>query len=149
MTDVSTSIDATTSLSESPSDICKLVLVSKTDDVIVVSIPGTDYRLHLRPSVPASSIAAQEGKRIRGRVRGRALRIHGAAAGGRFIEPIYGHPRIVQGTVAVVDDRLNRLLVDMVIPVWLDLAEGQRATEFSVGQTVNMYVESGMIFVPA
>ncbi len=130
-------------------DICRAVLESKSDDLVVLSLPGTSYRLHFKPTVPASAIMTAEGKRIRGRVCGKAQRIHPAQAGGRFIEPIYGHPRIVQGTVASVDAAGNRLLVEMVIPVWFSLERGQSANEFAVGQMINMYIESGMTFTPA
>lgn len=133
-------------------DVARVVLESRTTnhlgDQIVVSIPGTSYRLHLTPTVPASSIGAADGKRMKGIVRGKAQRMHLASAGGRFIEPVYGHPRIVQGTVLSIDPEHNRVLVQMVIPAWLDLAEGQKASEFAAGQLVNMYVESGMTFTP-
>jgi hypothetical protein len=127
------------------SDICRAVLVSKSDDRIVLSLPGTSYRIHLKP---ASRIATTEGKRITGRIVGRALRLYPAKAGGRFIEPIDGEPRIVQGTILAVDAGANRVLVEMVVPAWLSLDEGQAQT-FAVGQMVNMYVESGMSFTPA
>jgi hypothetical protein len=129
--------------------LCRAVLESKSDELVALSIPGTSYRLHVKPTVPASAIATEVGKRISGVLRGKAQRIHPAAAGGRFIEPVHGHPRIVQGSVTAIDAMSNRLLVTMVVPVWLDLEAGQVATEFTVGQMVNMYVESGMTFTPA
>lgn len=139
---------ATDSATRSEPDVCRLVLEQKSDDQVVMSVPGTSYRLQFRPTVPASAIATAEGKRIRGIVRGKAQRMHAAHAGGRFIEPVSGQPRIVQGTVIAVDGGNNRLLIEMVIPAWLDVEPGQKASEFAVGQMVNMYVESGMTFTP-
>ena len=129
-------------------DVCRAVLEQKSDEQIVLSIPGSSYRLTFRPTVAASAIATPEGKRIRGIVEGKAQRMHVASAGGRFIEPVNGHPRIVQGTILAVDGAKNRLLVEMVIPAWLTLAAGQSASEFAAGQLVNMYVASGMTFTP-
>jgi hypothetical protein len=123
-------------------------LLEKSDDALVIGVPGTNYRIQLRPTVPGSAIATAIGKRILGRVRGKAQRMHAARAGGRFIEPVYGHPRIVNGTVLEVDAAQSRVLVDMVIPAWLTLAEGQAPADLIRGQTVNMYVESGMTFEP-
>lgn len=130
-------------------DLCRAVLESKSADLLVLSLPGTAYQLHLKPGVPIASIATAPGKRIIGRVHGRSLRMHAAVAGGRFIEPVYGHPRIVQGTIAETDRDRNRVLVDMVIPAWLEVADGQQASDFAIGTLVNMYVESGMTFTPA
>ena len=130
----------------SVSDVCRAVLESKSDDLVVLTIPGTSYRLHFKPG---ARITKEPGKRIIGTISGKALRIHAAAAGGKFIEPIYGHPRIVQGTVVAIDTTANRLLIDMVVPVWLVVPNGQTTNEFSVGQMVNMYVESGMTFTPS
>lgn len=131
-------------------DICRAVLESVTrsgtDELVVLSIPGTSYRLHLRLTGRATTPV---GKRITGTIRGKAMRIHAATAGGQFIEPVDGHPRIVQGVVVTVDTAANRLLIDMAVPAWIVVAEGQLASDFGVGQTVNMYVESGMTFTPA
>lgn len=133
-------------------DVARVVLESRsqgpTGDQIVVSIPRTSYRLHVTPTVASSAIGTADGKRIKGILRGKAQRMHVASAGGRFIEPVYGHPRIVQGTVLSIDPEHNRVLVEMVIPAWLDVAEGQKASEFAAGQLVNMYIESGMTFTP-
>ncbi|MFO0830125.1 MAG: hypothetical protein U0572_18430 [Phycisphaerales bacterium] len=130
----------------SVSDVVRAVLASKSDDSVVLAIPGTSYRLTFKTSGP---IPAQEGKHVKGRIHGKALRMHVAHAGGAFIEPVYGQPRIVQGRVRAIDSAANRVLVDIAVPAWLSVAEGQSASEFAVGQLVNMYVESGMTFTPA
>ncbi len=140
---------ATDTATNAAPDLCRVVLESKSDDQIVVSVPGTSYRLQLTPTVPAAAIATAEGKRLSGVIRGKAQRMHPAHAGGRFIEPVNGHPRIVQGTVIAVDPTHNRLLLQMVVPAWLDVVTGQKASDFAIGQMVNMYVESGMTFTPA
>lgn len=137
---------ATTSTS-TDRDLCRLVLESASDGRVELTVPGTSYRLRLQLGGPQRTVSAQPGKRIRGRIEGRALRMHVAAAGGAFIEPVHGHPRIVQGRVVAVEG--NRVLVDMAVPAWLTVAEGQSASEFEPGQLVNMYVESGMTFTPA
>jgi hypothetical protein len=139
---------ASDTLSQTDPDVCRVVLESKSPDQIVVSIPGTAYRLTVTPTVPVESITTAEGKRMKGILRGKAQRMHTAVAGGRFIEPVYGHPRIVQGTVVSVDPERNRVLVQIVVPAWFDVAEGQKASAFAAGQLVNMYVESGMTFTP-
>ena len=127
-------------------DLARATLLSSSDGRIELGVPGTDYRLSL---IPAAPIAAQVGKRVRGRIEGRALRLHIAAAGGRFIEPLAGAPRIVQGTVAAVDAAGRRLLLDVCVPIWITL-DGDRSTDaFTIGTLVNFYMESGARFTPA
>ena len=77
--------------------------------------------------------------------------MHRADAGGRFIEPVHGQPRIVQGTVSRVDAANDRLLMDIVIPMWITVetgVTGQSASDFQTGELLNFYLESGTRFVP-
>jgi len=113
-------------------------------DLAVFSVPGTDYELHL---VPDSTIAVEPGKRIKGVIHATALRMHPAEAGGQFIEPIYGPPRIVQGIVMRADTAKKRVLMDMCVPVWVTLHGGNDIAAFHPGDTWNCYVESGTRFV--
>jgi hypothetical protein len=96
----------------------------------------------------AGPTAVHPGKRVKGVVRVKALRMHKAEAGGAFIEPIMGQPRIVQGVVRGVDAGANRLLVDVVVPMWVEPFDGQQATEFTAGDMVNFYAQSGASFTP-
>jgi hypothetical protein len=123
-------------------------LVSVSDEKLVLSIPGTEYRLDLVPTVPAASIGVAPGKRIRGVINASALRIHAAAGGGRFIEPVYGAPRIVAGVILQVDEERQRALVDVTVPMWVHWDPGQDTSVLQVDQLVNFYVRSGTSFTP-
>lgn len=109
------------------------------------AVPGTDYRIALL--VP-EDFAAPTGRRIRGRVRGRALRMHRTSAGGNFIEPLEGRPRIVQGTVLAIDPAADEVILDLVVPFRISMAEGQTAAEFATGEMVNFYMHPGASFTP-
>ncbi len=128
--------------------IAVLILKSVSEDRMVLTVPGTDYELALVPTVPAADIDTPPGKRIRGTVTARALRIHAAAGGGRFIEPVYGAPRIVAGTVLLVREDERRVLVDAAIPIWVNWQEEQAVDVLQPGRLVNFYVESGTAFTP-
>lgn len=127
------------------SDLVRGTLESANGNEITISLPGTDYRLRFTQGGPT---AVHPGKRVKGVVRMKALRMHKAEAGGAFIEPIMGQPRIVQGVVRGVDAGANRLLVDVVVPMWVDPFDGQQATEFTAGDMVNFYAQSGASFTP-
>jgi hypothetical protein len=127
------------------SDLVRGTLESANGNEITISLPGTDYRLRFTQGGPT---AVHPGKRVKGVVRMKALRMHKAEAGGAFIEPIMGQPRIVQGVVRGVDAGANRLLVDVVVPMWVEPFDGQQATEFTAGDMVNFYAQSGASFTP-
>lgn len=122
-----------------------LRLDALADGVGEFTVPGTQYRLTLTVD---GDLTASVGRRVRGRVLGRALRMHRTQAGGNFIEPLEGRPRIVQGTVLAVDPSSNEVIVDLVIPVRVMPTEDPSAGGFSTGEMVNFYMEPGMRFVP-
>lgn len=125
------------------------VLESLAEDKLVLSIPGTDYRLTLVPSVPVAAITTPIGRRIKGTIHAEALRMHAAAGGGRFIEPVYGQPRIVAGKVLEIDEASRQVVVDVAVPMILTTLPEQRFDIFTVGSLVNFYVKSGATFTPA
>ena len=116
------------------------------DEHLVFAVPGTEYRLRLATAADGNKMASHVGKRIEGYIQATALRMHAAQAGGRFVEPMWGAPRIVSGVVRTVDEVKNRLLVDVSVPMWVTVADGQQATDFAEGQMVNFYVTSGTSF---
>ena len=126
-------------------DLMRGVLESANGGEITISLPGTDYLLRF---AQGGATAVHPGKRIKGRVQVKALHMHRAAAGGAFIEPMMGQPRIVQGVVRGVDPASNRLLVEVVVPMWVEPFDGQQATDFAAGDMVNFYVQSGAVFTP-
>ncbi len=134
------------------SDIARVVLeqvIPGSPARVVLSVPRNEYRLELVLNADAASVAGREGKRLQGVIRGKALRVWTAGAGGCFIEPIWGHPRIVQGRALATDLERNAVLLDLVVPAWFELEAGQSAAEFQTGDMLNFYVESGVSFTPS
>lgn len=127
------------------SDITRAVLQQLDGDKIILAIPSTDYQIHL---VCSGKTSAHVGKRIQGVIDIKALRMHKASAGGSFIEPIYGHPRVVQARVLAIDLAKNRLLCEVVVPMWVEPFDGQSAADFNAGDMVNFYAQSGATFTP-
>ena len=126
--------------------IARGVLEELSEKHLVFAVPGTEYRLRFDIANGGKNLASHSGKRIKGRIHATALRMHTAQAGGRFVEPMWGAPRIVSGVVRTVDEVKNRLLVDVAVPMWVTMADGQQATDFGEGQMVNFYVTSGTSF---
>lgn len=124
------------------------ILESLTEDRLVLSIPGTDYRLHLVPAVPSAAFPPV-GQRIKGTIHAEALRIHTAGAGGGFIEPVYGVPRIIAGRVLDFDAEKHQVIVHAGVPMVITTLPEQRFDILAIGSMVNFYVKSGATFTPA
>ncbi|MFZ4466646.1 MAG: hypothetical protein ACOYO7_06265 [Phycisphaerales bacterium] len=120
-----------------------------------VTVPGTAYRLDFVFAGDAAMLqqrlAARGAGAVRlgGTVRGRALRAWQATAGGCFIEPVWGTPRIVQGRVLAIDVNANAVLIDLAVPAWIEMEASQPAGQWQTGDMLNFYVESGMTFTPS
>ena len=124
------------------------VLESLDDDEIILAVHHTEYKLHLSLT-PAQGFTASVGSPIKGTIHARALRMHAARGGGRFIEPVWGAPRIVAGRVRAVDGPQRRLLVDTGVPMWVEAPKDQDLGVIRKGELINFYVESGACFQPA
>lgn len=122
-------------------DTAVLILESISGTKARVSVPRTNYELELL--VEGVTDGLEPGKRLRGVVRASALRMHRATAGGTFIEPVQGTPRIVQGRVLATDTQSNCVLLHAGVPMWVRVPQGQAAADFATGELLNFYVESG------
>ena len=121
-------------------------LAERGDGVIVLAIPGTDYRLRLTIHEPFESGI---GARVRGRIRVTARRMDVIPAGGRYIEPNEGPPRRVQGRIQAIDEVNDELLVHAGAPILVRPDTRQRASDFAVGRMVAFDVLPGAAFEPA
>lgn len=127
----------------STDDLARVRVAGLDGTTLRVSVPGTSYVLTFDAGDGAAALRGLAGRVVQGRVEAQALRLHRAGGGGRFVEPLIGAPRIIQGLVRAIDQQGRRLLVETAVPMWLTLAEGDRPEEFAEGDLVNCYVASG------
>lgn len=111
----------------------------------VISFPNTSYRVHLEP---VGEITTKPGKTIVGTIRARARRIDTCTTGGRFLDPVFGRPRRVQGVIVAIEG--DAVVVSAGVPVHcVPTDPRQKASDFEVGQFVSMGVEGGTSFEEA
>lgn len=133
-----------------PTDPKTLPTVSGTveevrDQLIVLKLPGTDYRLHL---VPEDGTSYTVGQKVTGVIRARAQRMDVVPAGGRFVEPVFGRPRRVQGRVTGGSVQRNEVYIKAGPGLVVTPMAPQRAGDFAVGQMVSFDVKRGATFEP-
>ncbi len=122
-------------------------LLANASQQIELGLPGTEYRLHLQPARP---LAAEIGRRVTGVIRARAKRVDPVGAGGRFVEPVFGRPRRVQGRVVGRDEQARLIFIACGPVVVCELTDArQSATDFADGEIVACDLEPGASFEPA
>ncbi len=125
-------------------------LKERDGDLLVLAPGDTAYELSL---VASGHVDAVAGQSVSGHMEANALAIHPATAGGRFMEPIQGQPRIVAGRVLEVDQEAGRILLESVIPMTLTIKSHSDLAHCiercSSGEFVNCHVDSGSTFVPS
>jgi len=114
---------------------------------VVLTFANTNYQIHLRPT---DAITTEVGKRAIGTIHAKARRVDVVTTGGRYVEPVYGRPRRVQGTVLATDTAQNEILVHAGFPIHCALtAPNQKAEQFHEGDFVSFDVMDGATFTPA
>ncbi len=130
------------------SPLAKGTLVQQSEGKIVLGLPGSEYQLHLLTD--AALTPSVTGK-ITGTITAEAQRVDKTqnGTGGRFIEPVYGRPRRIQGRITATDTAANTITVFAACPVVCSFATDQSASDFEVGQTVTFDVKPGAKFAQA
>ena len=109
-----------------------------------LSFPNTRYQISL---LPEGDITADPGDRIIGTIHAQATRLDRLNAGGRFLDPVFGRPRRVQGRVVAVNGETNEVIVNAGVPVHLHPTDKrQKATDFHEGDFVTCGVLDGAVF---
>ncbi|MCC6661276.1 MAG: hypothetical protein IT437_10365 [Phycisphaerales bacterium] len=112
---------------------------------VVFTVPNTDYEMHL---VPTAEVRTRPGKRLVGTIRARARRIDVVLTGGRYVEPVWGRPRRVQGSVVAVEP--DAVVVDAGMPIHcVPTDPRQKPADFAPGQFVSFNVMDGATFTEA
>jgi hypothetical protein len=120
-------------------------LLEQSDDAIVLGLPGTDYRLHL---VPTALISTTVGRRITGVIHAHAMRVDIVPSGGRYIEPVYGRPRRLQGRIIATDSHANSITLACACAVECTLTADQKAADMPIGAIASFDVKPGATFEP-
>src|SRR5690606_33823608 len=103
------------------------------------------HQMHLLVDTP---VRTEPGKRIHGTIQVQARRIDICGTGGSYVEPVYGRPRRIQGTITEIDANSASVVVDAGMPIVARLDNLQRTSDFKVGDHVTFGVKAGATFHP-
>lgn len=116
----------------------------KREDEVVVRLPGTNYRLYLKPVRP---VTAEPGKRISGVIRCAGWKVDQVSPGGAYVEPVYGRPRRVQGRVIAAMPEGNAVVVEVCrTPFVCELPDRWPAEQIEPGRMIAVDVYPGSTF---
>jgi hypothetical protein len=127
-------------------------IIETRDKKVVFHPAGTNYQLHL--TLEGEPLGASE-RPIDGIIRVEARKLWTVPSGGNFIQPIFGEPRIIQGRVKWLDERL--LVVQAATNFVVQIPSNERAIDLAngvieAGALVNVTALPGATFelrVPA
>lgn len=126
--------------------VARLYLKEKTDQRVIVNIPGTQYELYLEPT---AEVVPNRRGRVKGVIRCPVWKMDRVSAGGAFIEPVIGRPRRLQGQVIATIPETNSVVVELAEqPVVGDLPERYSVAEIAIGDRVGLDVYAGATFEP-
>ena len=133
-------------------------VVEKGVERLLLALPGTDYKLllMLAPGVSDRLPEAGSPQRVAGTIHAQARRIDVIPKGGRYIEPVHGRPRRVQGRIMALPKWPEVAGVSGVIAVQcapgcvmlIKPMKPQTSADFAQGQLVSFDVEPGSRFEP-
>lgn len=110
--------------------------------MVRMGILNTSYDLHL---VPIGMVHTDVDQRLVGVVAARARRIDVVDTGGKYVEPVAGRPRRIQGRVVAVRDGV--VIVDAGLPIHCTPVDPrQKPEQFSPGQLVSFDALEGTTF---
>ena len=100
---------------------------SASEGRLVLEVQNTNYELHLECQAKLAV-----GQRVQGMVVVRGRKIWTVAAGGSFITPLAGTPKVVQGRVKLVEGK--KLIVQAGATVCVELPEQSSAFDLKNGE---------------
>src|ERR1700744_3798602 len=115
--------------------MAKFIVDAVTDGTITLRVPGANYRnTFLIKGASAESLVV--GHRIDGTIHAPAWKADHVDLGGNYVEPLFGRPRRMQGTILASNPATNELTVQVGYEVTVKLPERYKAADFLPGQRV-------------
>ena len=124
----------------------KFMVDGLQDGIVTLAVPNTNYRNSFKV-VDGGSVPAV-GTKVRGTLHAPAWKVDRVELGGNYVEPLFGRPRRMQGTILSVSPATNELTVQVGYDVTVKLPERYKAADYAAGQRVGWDNIEIPMFVP-
>jgi hypothetical protein len=112
----------------------KFVVDSVGEGVVTLRVPGSNYCNTF--AVSGDGLKFEPGQRVRGTIHAPAWKVDRVELGGNYVEPLFGRPRRMQGTILSVDVARNELTVQVGYEATVKLPAKYSAASYQVGERV-------------
>ncbi len=112
----------------------KFVVESVEDQIVTLAVPGSNYRSSFQ--IVGGSVSLVVGARVRGTIHAPAWKVDRVELGGNYVEPLYGRPRRMQGTILAVNAAVNELTVQVGYEATVKLPEKYKAADYKIGDRI-------------
>ena len=112
----------------------KFVVESVENGLVTLRVPGSNYRNSFK--VVGAAAGLTPGSRVRGAIHAPAWKVDRVELGGNYVEPLFGRPRRMQGTILAVNPSANELTVQVGYEATVKLPTGARADSFKPGERI-------------
>ena len=111
----------------------KFIVDSVQDGFVTLKTPNNNYRNSFK--LP-EGLTLTAGQRITGTIHAPAWKVDRVDLGGNYVEPLFGRPRRMQGTILAVNTDTNELTVQTGYDVIVKLPPQYQAANFQLGTRV-------------
>ena len=114
----------------------KFIVESVANGLVTLRVPGTNYQNSFAIQDGADMTCLTPQARVRGTIHAPAWKVDSVELGGNYVEPLYGRPRRMQGTILAVNTATNELTVQVGYEATVKLPEQYSAADYKVGERV-------------
>lgn len=111
----------------------KFIVESVQDGFVTLKTPNNNYRNSFK--LP-EGVTLVPGQRVTGTIHAPAWKVDRVDFGGNYVEPLFGRPRRMQGTILSVNTGTNELTVLTAYEVTVKLPARYNVANFAVGTRV-------------
>jgi len=112
----------------------KFIVDCIDNGIATLRVPGSNYRNSFVFNGNPASLPA--GARVRGTIHAPAWKVDRVELGGNYVEPLFGRPRRMQGTILSVNPSRNELTVQVGYEATVKLPAGDKADTFKPGDRI-------------
>ena len=113
----------------------KFIVDHVANGQVTLRTPTLNYR-NTFAIAPETAAALKPGAHVRGTIHAPAWKVDRVELGGNYVEPLYGRPRRMQGTILAVNPQTNELTVQVGYEATVRLPERYQAADYHRGQRV-------------